>query len=176
MGARIPPRMQGDVGELSAIGWLFDQGADVYLPLGHSPEVDLVADWGDRLVRIQVKTSTVARNDRFEVTLATRGGNRSWNGVSKLFRHERCDYLFVHVGDGRRWFIPSSAVAGGSGILLGGPKYEAYEVASDRPLTVLAEGRIARLADPPAGFRSGQTGAAVNRVALPSQVRILPPP
>jgi hypothetical protein len=173
---RIPPRLQGDIGELSAIGWLVDQGAHVYLPLGHSPDVDLVADFGDRLARVQVKTSTVARSDRYEVTIATRGGNRSWNGVSKLFSHERCDHLFVHVGDGRRWFIPSSAVDGGSGILLGGPKYAAYEVEPDRPLTVLAEGRIARLADPRAGFRSGQTGAAVNRVALPSQVRILPPP
>jgi hypothetical protein len=148
---RIPPRLQGDIGELSAIGWLIDQGAKVYLPLGHSADVDVVADWGDRLVRVQVKTSTVARKNRYEVTIATRGGNRSWNGVSKLFRHERCDYLFVHVGDGRRWFIPSSAVEGGSGILLGGPKYAAYEVEPDRPLEVLAEGRIARLADPRRG-------------------------
>jgi hypothetical protein len=157
---RISPRLQGDIGEWSAIGWLIDQGAKVYLPLGHSPDVDVVADFGDRLVRVQVKTSTVSRKDRFEVTLATRGGNRSWNGVSKLFRHAQCDYLFVHVGDGRRWFIPSDAVDGGSGILLGGPKYEAYEVEPDRPLTVLAERRIATLPDPRRG------SGAVKRAAL----------
>ena len=148
VGGRIPPRLQGDIGEWSAIGWLIDQGAKVFLPLGHSPDVDLVADFGDRLVRVQVKTSTVRRNGRFEVTLVTRGGNRSWNGVVKLFDPMRCDYLFVHVGDGRRWFIPSSVVDGGSKVLLGGPKYLAHEVEPDRPLTILAERRIARLAGP----------------------------
>ena len=32
--------------------------------------------------------------------------------------------------------------------MLGGPKYDAYEVEPDRPLTILAEGRIARLPGP----------------------------
>ena len=148
MDGRIPPRTQGDIGEWSAIGWLIDHGAKVFLPLGHSADVDLVADLDGRLVSVQVKTSTVARNDRYEVTLATRGGNRSWSGLVKHFDARRCDYLFVHVGDGRRWFIPSDAVDGGTGILLGGPKYDMYEVEPDRPLTVLANGRIGTLADP----------------------------
>ncbi len=147
MDGRISPREQGDIGELSAIGWLVDQGARVFLPLGHSPDVDLVADFGDRLARVQVKTSTVFRNNSFEVTLATRGGNRSWSGVVKHFCATRCDFLFVHVNDGRRWFIPAIAVGGGSGILLGGPKYQQYEVESGRPLTVLADRRLGTLAD-----------------------------
>ena len=120
----------------------------MFLPLGHSADVDLVADLGGELVSVQVKTSTVRREDRYEVTLATRGGNRSWSGLVKHFDSERCDYLFVHVGDGRRWFIPSEAVEGGTGVLLGGPKYDMYEVEPDRPLTVLANGRIGTLARP----------------------------
>ena len=151
MDGRISPRLQGDIGEWSAIGWLIRGGAKVFLPLGHSPDVDLVADFGDALARIQVKTSTVNRLNRWEVTLATRGGNQSWSGLSKLFCAERCDYLFVHVGDGRRWFIPAGAVDGGSGILLGGPKYDAFEVEPDLPLRVLAERGIARLPDPRRG-------------------------
>ena len=112
MGVRIPPRIQGDCGEFSAIMWLFSQGASVYLPLEHSPDIDLIALWAHRVLRVQVKTSTVFRNERFEVCLATRGGNRSWSGLVKIFSPERCDYLFVHTGDGRRWFIPSAAVDG----------------------------------------------------------------
>ncbi len=80
MAERIPPRLQGDIGEWSAIGWLIDQGAQVFLPLGHSPDVDLVADFADRLTRVQVKTSTVHRNDRFEVTLATRAAIEAGTG------------------------------------------------------------------------------------------------
>jgi hypothetical protein len=53
----------------------------------------------------------------------------------KHFSSERCDWLFVLVADGRRWFIPASEVGGGDGILLGGPKYAAYEVEPGRPLT-----------------------------------------
>ena len=64
MNGRIPPRTQGDIGEWSAIGWLIDQGAKVFLPLGHSPDIDLVADFGDRLASVQVKTSTATRATR----------------------------------------------------------------------------------------------------------------
>ena len=53
----------------------------------------------------------------------------------------------MHVGDGRRWFIPATVVEGGSGLLLGGPKYEAYEVERDDPLNVLARRPIGTLAD-----------------------------
>jgi hypothetical protein len=120
------PRRQGDAGELSAMTWLTAAGALVSKPLFESPHYDLIADFG-RLVRVQVKTSTCWRNARYEVTLATRGGNQSWNGLVKVLDAARCDALFVHVGDGRRWYIPSAALGGGSGILLGGPKYAAYE-------------------------------------------------
>jgi hypothetical protein len=151
---RIPPRIQGDCGEFSAIGWLLSRGARVYLPFEHSPDVDLIADFGEEIARIQVKTSTVERKDRFEVTLATRGGNQSWSGVVKNFCSTRCHYLFVHTGGGRRWFIPSTAVEGATGIILGGPKYEAYEVEPGETLQAMAAPRIATLADPRRGSRA----------------------
>jgi hypothetical protein len=40
----------------------------------------------------------------------------------------RCDSLFIHVGDGRWWFIPTDAVDGRSGLMLGGPKCAEFEV------------------------------------------------
>jgi hypothetical protein len=67
--------------------------------------------------------------------MATRGGNQSWSRLVTRFSSERCDWLFVLVADGRRWFIPADAVEGGSALLLGGPKYAAYEVEPGRPLT-----------------------------------------
>jgi hypothetical protein len=65
--------------------------------------------------------------------LATRGGNQSWTGLVKRFTADRADFVFVHVGDGRRWFIPSREVGGETGIRLGGPKYAAFEVEQGRP-------------------------------------------
>ncbi|MDX6508075.1 MAG: endonuclease [Gaiellaceae bacterium] len=148
----------------------------MYLPLEHSRDIDLIALWEDRILRVQVKTSTVFRNGRYEATLATRGGNRSWSGLVKTFCPTQCDYLFVLTGDGRRWFIPATVVDGGCLIRLGGPKYADYEVEPGDTLEAMAAPRIATLAAAPAGFPSGQRGCAVNAMALPSQVRILPPP
>jgi PD-(D/E)XK endonuclease len=128
------PRRQGDAGELSAMTWLARAGAIVCKPLFESADYDLVADFGNNLVRVQVKTSSCWRNNRWEVTLATRGGNQSWNGLVKRLDTTRCDALFVHVGDGRRWYIPASALGGGAGILLGGPRYAQYEVEPGDPL------------------------------------------
>jgi hypothetical protein len=131
---RWNPRRQGDIGELSAINWLTGAGALVCMPMFHSPDYDLIADFGERPLRVQVKTSTSWHKKRFIVALCTRGGNQSWNGVVKRLDSTRCDQLFVHVGDGRRWFIPASALGGGSSIVLGGPKYAEYEVEPAEPL------------------------------------------
>jgi hypothetical protein len=128
------PRRQGDLGEISAIVWLKARGAVVFIPLGHSPDYDLVADFGGRPMRVQVKTSTCWRRGRFELALATRGGNQSWSGAVKRLDPTRCDYVFAHVGDGRRWFIPASELGGGSGIRLGGPRYTEFEIESAEPL------------------------------------------
>jgi hypothetical protein len=127
-------RKQGDLGEVSALEWLVAQGWDVYVPFGHSEDCDLVAFFDGRYQGVQVKTTTCFEHNRWQVTLCTRGGNRSWTGLVKRFSATRCDWLFVLVGDGRRWFIPAASVEGGSGLVLGGPKYEAFEIEGGRPL------------------------------------------
>jgi hypothetical protein len=104
------------------------QGYGVWIPFGHSPDCDLLAQKEGKLLRIQVKTSTLFRKERWAVATATRGGNRSWNGVVKRLEGKRFDYLFVVVGDWRCWFIPTAEVDGRSGICLGGPKYSEFEV------------------------------------------------
>jgi hypothetical protein len=136
MERRISPRRQGDLGEFSAIEWLMWQGYAVYLPLGHSPNCDMVATDGPTTLRVQVKTSTVFFNNRWAVAVCTKGGNQSWSGLVKRLDPTLIDYLFVHVADGRRWFIPARAIGGGTAVHLGGPKYAAFEVERGRPLPV----------------------------------------
>ena len=123
------PRRQGDIGEAYAIKWLAQAGYRIYIPFGHSPDTDLIAESDDGLFRIQVKTCTSWRKDRFEVSVCTNGGNQSWSGKVKLWESDRCDFLFVLVADGRQWFIPADAVKGTTKICLGGPKYSEFEVA-----------------------------------------------
>jgi PD-(D/E)XK endonuclease len=141
----INRRQQGDLGEASAIEWLTRIGATVLIPLGHSPDYDLVAEVEGRLLRVQVKTSTyieATRNGhkRFQVTLSTNGGNQSWTGVTRRFGQTRCDLLFVLAGDGRRWLIPTAQIEGETGINLGGPKYSAFEIEPGGPIRELVYG------------------------------------
>lgn len=121
-------RVQGDIGELSAMERLGSQGATVWVPFNHSPHVDLMAEWDDALIKVQVKTSTFrtikkSGDERWHFAIATYGGNRSWTGLTRKFDPIRVDYLFVLVGDARRWFIPAGLVEAARSLAPGGRKY-----------------------------------------------------
>lgn len=152
--------------------WLTSKGATVFKPVFHSPDIDLVAAIGGRLVSVEVKSTRHRRGERWKVSIATRGGNQSWSGVVKDFDPSRCDFLFVHVGDGRRWLIPTEALECRCTLHLGGAKYSEFEVEPGRPLVGPTLESRSSLGE----YRSGQTGRPVKALAQPSQVRILPPP
>jgi hypothetical protein len=118
---------------MAALAWYAAAGATVCVPVGHTPAYDFVADLDGRVLRVQVKTSTYRRGERWEVATCTRGGNRSWNGLIKRLDACTFDELFVVVAGGRRWRIPAPAVDGRGALLLGGPKWAAYEVGDPEP-------------------------------------------
>ncbi len=136
---RINRRRQGDLGEASAIEWLTRQGATVFAPLGHSSDIDLIADIDGRTLRVQVKTTTQEQTTpsgqwRCSVAVATRGGNRSWSGMTKRLDPKAFDLLFVHAGNGRRWCIPSHALEERTAISLGGTKHSEFEIDAGYPI------------------------------------------
>jgi hypothetical protein len=142
--------------------WLVGKGAKLFIPIFHSPDVDLVAELNGRLLRIQVKTSTYFRDNRWCVQVATCGGNQSWNGTVKRLDPTRYDLLFVLVGDGRRWSIPAYAVEGTSSLILGGPKYSEFEV---EPGLRIGANPPLESSNPPRGSADvGESGWTVNPV------------
>jgi PD-(D/E)XK nuclease superfamily protein len=83
----INRRQQGDLGEASAIEWFSRLGATIFVPFGHSPDIDLVVQVEGQVLRVQVKTSVQfaeTRNGhvRRVVSLKTCGGNQSWSGIA----------------------------------------------------------------------------------------------
>lgn len=177
MGTGFHPREQGDLGEIEAMAWLAALGARVWVPLNHSPDADVIAEIGDGSpLRVQVKTSGCRRGEVFSVSLCTNGGNQSWSGTVSLFDRDRCDFLFVRLTDGRRWFIPSSAVDGRRGINLGGRKYSEYEIGAGGEMPEAA----ARSLQCPSPMRGsavvGETGGSVKSVPRAEWVRFPPPP
>jgi hypothetical protein len=137
--------------------WLASKGAHIWLPVSNHPDCDLIAQFDGRLLRVQAKSSTCFYKRRWSVALCTRGGNQSWNGLVKRLDVARCDYVFVLVGDGRRWFIPTARLGGDTAILLGGPKYAEFEVESGDPIPVTRGGGspLQSASDHPGGCPSG---------------------
>lgn len=169
----INRRRQGDLGEASAIEWLTAKGALVWFPLGHSPNVDLIAQLEDSCLRIQVKTTTHRSptpdgHMRWTVQLATLGGNQSWSGLSKRFDPEKVDYVFILGGDGRRWFIPATSLEAWNAVTVGGTKYSEFEIEPGIAIEPLVYGDRQSLSkiDPlPGEYPSGQRMAPVKRPA-----------
>jgi hypothetical protein len=170
----INRRQQGDLGEASAIEWLTRHGATVWIPVGHSPDADLVAEVSGRLLRVQVKTctlrsQTLGGQDRWEVSISTTGGNQSWNRVIKTFDPSRFDLLFVLTGAGRRWLIPADAIESTHAVHLGGPRYSEFEIdpapSIERLVYRGAASALLESETPEGEYPSGQRGGAVNAMA-----------
>jgi Holliday junction resolvase-like predicted endonuclease len=165
----INRRQQGDLGEASAIEWLTRQGATVLIPFGHSPDYDLVADVDGRLLRVQVKTSTSAEVTpngyrRYQLQIATNGGNQSWSGVAKRFDPGRFDLLFALVADGRRWLIPTTRIEAETNMSLAGPKYSEFEIEPGQAIDHLVYGEEMPTLESDAGpgeYPSGQRTRSV---------------
>lgn len=174
MDRLINRRQQGDLGEASAIEWLTGVGATVLIPFGHSPDYDLVAEIDGHLIRVQVKTCASREHkadgdERWPVQIATLGGNQSWSGLAKRFDPAKVDYLFVLVGDGRRWFMPADALEARNEITVGGRKYSEFEIASGQPIEALVygvQGAALESKRPTGEYPSGQRTATVNRQPL----------
>jgi hypothetical protein len=165
--------------------WLASQGALVWIPIGHSPDVDLMAEVDGRVLRIQVKTSTMRLTrprggERWAVSVATNGGNQSWRGTTKTFDPTRVDFLFVLVGDGRRWLIPAPAIESQRGMTLGGGKYSEFEIECGSAIEHLIypdqPASLESLSQPGGAPESGEPGRPVKSVATLEWVRIPPPP
>jgi hypothetical protein len=127
---------------------------------------------------VQVKTSTrredaLSGGERWSVSIRTNGGNQSWSGTTKWFDPAKVDALFALVGDGRRWFIPASAVEGTNTLRLGGRKYCEFEIGPAGEILTLVYGTGdggqdtgSRIDDPARGeHRSGRSGPRCKRGA-----------
>lgn len=128
MEAPLNSRQQGATGVGEAIAHFSALGYSVSIPLGDCQRYDLVVDDGDRLYRVECKTSRfLLKSGGWEVGLATKGGNQSWNGVAKKLSSEDCDLVFILTGDGQRYILPIEELDGRSKITVGN-KYLEYKI------------------------------------------------
>lgn len=90
----------------------------VSLPITDNNSYDLVADKDGKLSKVQVKT--VAKTNKYGTWTAQIGRvrpNKTKNVIHK-FDPGEVDYLFIVLGDGRGYFIPSGAITTGRALTL----------------------------------------------------------
>jgi hypothetical protein len=100
-------KKQGDVGTGYAVALFNELGYIVSLPFSDNQAYDLIIDDGERLRRVQVKTTRFKHvSGNFEVSLKTCGGNRSGSSI-KVFDHTKVDDIFVLTSAGKCYLIPT---------------------------------------------------------------------
>lgn len=121
-------KKQGDIGLGVAISYFVQQGITVSIPLTDSQDYDLIVDDGG-LKRVQIKTtSNKSESGGYEVGLRVLGGNRSWNGVAKVFDNTKVDYLFVLTEEGDKYLIPADKIESKNSIVVGKNKWNEYKI------------------------------------------------
>lgn len=112
-------KKQGDLGVAAAIAHYMSKGYVVCFPLTDTARYDLVVDKGNKLYRVEVKTTNrMLSSGNYEVSLRTMGGNRSWNGVVKTISTDDCDIVFA-CSPTANYEFPASVIAGMATITLG---------------------------------------------------------
>lgn len=134
----VVSKKQGNLGVARAIYEYTKIGYTVLAPLSDSDKYDLVVDTGNKLLKVQCKTSisrTVYSSNgikypsetAFNVNLTTSGGNTTSN-TRRVRQIGDYDLLFVLTEDGRCWSIPESAIDGVASIVVGGKKYNEFAI------------------------------------------------
>ena len=124
---------QGDIGEAKAIYEFTKRGYNVSRTLFDSCKYDLIIEKDGIVQRVQVKSTQFSPKNRkgFQVQVATTGGNRVVNTITKP---EATDYdlLCIVTSDDNMWLIPSEEIAGRINFVVGstGPnaKFNEYKL------------------------------------------------
>lgn len=85
----------GNIGEIKTIAKFVELGIPVYLPFGDNEKADIVADFGGKLNRIQVKTSCKAEDGKMVFSLVSSTVHRQ-NGVKHIYTDDEIDYFALY--------------------------------------------------------------------------------
>jgi hypothetical protein len=119
---------QGNVGLGAAIAWFEENDFRISIPLTDSQDYDLIVDDGNRLYKVQVRTTYhLAYEKIYQVHLKVNGGNRSGVGKVKRLVETDVDLLFVLTETGEQFLIPCSEITARNHINLG-DGYQKYKV------------------------------------------------
>lgn len=122
------PKRQGNVGVARAIYEYSKRGYTVLLPASDSDKYDIVVDVDGLLLKVQVKTSRCKVGEKYQINLATKGGNTKHNTIRGRASNDY-DLLFCLTEDGACWSIPVEALGtAAQSIVVSSIKYDRYKL------------------------------------------------
>lgn len=86
-------RRVGNVGEAVAMSEFVKRGIDVFIPFGQNTPVDMMVIVNDKILKIQVKTTSKIKHGRMEFDLCRTNG---FTGKATPYTKEEVDYIFLY--------------------------------------------------------------------------------
>jgi hypothetical protein len=122
-------KKQGDAGLGQAIAYFAMQGYDIAIPLTDSADWDMIVEFGGKLHKVQVKTSTqLSSRNVMMFNCDVKGGNQSFKKAAKTIQEQDWDLLFLHhLVTGKQALIPKEAITAKGQINLGSTKCKYIE-------------------------------------------------
>ena len=84
----------GNLGEIAAIKKFLELGVRVYIPFGDGNVVDLIAEWNNKLYKIQVKTTEKILENSFMCWSITH--QNGYHGSRKNYTDEEVDFFVLY--------------------------------------------------------------------------------
>lgn len=102
----LTPKQKGNLTELQCLTAFYEHGCRVSVPFGENSRYDMIADVDGKLIRIQVKTSSVKDNDLNAIEFSCRSSYSNSVGVKNTrYSANEIDY-FATYWNGKCYLIP----------------------------------------------------------------------
>ena len=83
----------GNIGQAAVINKFVELGINIYLPFGDGYVVDLIAEWNNKLHKIQVKTTECSKDGNMTWRL---GKQEGFHGTKVKYTSEEVDYFALY--------------------------------------------------------------------------------
>jgi len=108
----LSTKAKGNLTELQCITAFYQLGYQVSIPYGENSRYDFIADVNGKLIRVQVKTSSIKQETKGAISFATASTRiNSTKNITHRYTKDEIDY-FATFWDNKCYLIPVEETAG----------------------------------------------------------------
>lgn len=108
----LSTKAKGNLTELQCITAFYQLGYQVSIPYGENSRYDFIADVNGKLIRVQVKTSSIKQETKEAISFATASTRiNSTKNITHRYTKDEIDY-FATFWDNKCYLIPVEETAG----------------------------------------------------------------